>query len=116
MSCCRTRCVSCCAAVGTFPSEIRAGITAFWEQAAAVGLEWEEQRPTDEAGQLLAEAAADSRWGHLYIFTAPAGAKPREGWGEEEEAEDVALGLAPLFDEVERGGDGGMDAGSLDLS
>ena len=103
-------------AVGTFPSEIRAGITAFWEQAAAVGLEWEEQPPTDEAGQLLAEAAADSRWGHLYIFTAPAGAKPREGWGEEEEADDVALGLAPLFDEVERGGDGGMDAGSLDLS
>ena len=40
-------------AVGTFPCDIRAGIKAFWEQAAAAGLVWEEQPVTDEVGQYL---------------------------------------------------------------
>tara|TARA_B100000795_G_C22672166_1_gene388391 strand:- start:362 stop:484 length:123 start_codon:yes stop_codon:yes gene_type:complete len=38
--------------VGTFPCDIRAGIKAFWEQAAAAGLVWEEQPVTNEVGVL----------------------------------------------------------------
>lgn len=86
-------------AVGTFPSEHRAGVDTFWAQAEAAGLVWEEQPVTDEAGRPLPEAAADSRWGRLYVFRAAAHARPRERWGEEDE--QGVGGLAPLFDEDE---------------